>query len=248
MMFFSRIRFGGTDRPFLMSMCRWPRILQVDGEHQRAALRRDCALDQRLAEAAVLHDVELEPERLLDIGGDVLDRADRHGRERVRDAGCLRRAAGKDFAVADLHAGGADRREDQRHARVFAEDFVRWSRTEMSTRMRWRNLIASRSARLARSVSSRIGAVIDIVEKRLRHLAPVQFAQILDAGDVLHCVLRLRPASTSSVRRVQTKAGSVSHDAVSRPAYAPNRQKGDFAHCARAEPRHCRGPLGPSRT
>ena len=26
MMFFSRIRFGGTDRPFLMSMWRWPRI------------------------------------------------------------------------------------------------------------------------------------------------------------------------------------------------------------------------------
>src|ERR1700704_1987854 len=78
--------------------------LQVDREDQRAALRCCGALDQRLDEAAVLHDVELEPERLADRLRHILDRADRHGRERERDAGGLRRTASQDLAVAMLHA------------------------------------------------------------------------------------------------------------------------------------------------
>ena len=85
--------------------------LEIDGQHERAAFRRDRALDQLLDEAAVLHHVELEPERLLDIGGDVLDRADRHRRLRERDAGGLRGAAGVDLAVAMLHAEQADGRQ-----------------------------------------------------------------------------------------------------------------------------------------
>ncbi len=160
--------------------------LQVDGEHQRAALGGDRPLDQRFAEAAVLHHVELKPERLLDIGGDVLDRADRHGGERVGNAGGLRGAAGEDFAVADLHAGGADRRQDQRHARRLAED----RRLLVAHRDVDENALAEFQRLEVGAVGAQrllgIGAVIDIVEERLRHLAPVQFAQILDAGDVFH--------------------------------------------------------------
>src|SRR5882762_2035822 len=78
--------------------------LQVDREHQRAALGGGGALDQRLDEAAVLHHVELEPERLAGGLRHVLDRADRHGGERERNAGRLRRATRQDLAVAVLHA------------------------------------------------------------------------------------------------------------------------------------------------
>src|SRR5207237_8823296 len=40
--------------------------LQVEREHQRGALRRPGALDERGGEAAIAHHVELEPERLRD--------------------------------------------------------------------------------------------------------------------------------------------------------------------------------------
>ncbi len=71
---------GGTVMPFLMSWWRWPITWRSTVSTSAAAFRRHRALDQFLDEAAVLHHVELEPERLLDIGGDVLDRADRHRR------------------------------------------------------------------------------------------------------------------------------------------------------------------------
>ena len=96
--------------------------LQIDGQHQRAAFRRRRALDQFADEAAVAHDVELEPERLVDRAGHVLDRIDRHGGERVGDAGRLRRAAGHDLAVAVHHAAEPDRPERERHRHLLAED------------------------------------------------------------------------------------------------------------------------------
>ena len=91
-----------------------PDHLQIDGQHQRAAFRRDGALDQRLDEAAVLHHVQLKPERLLDIGGDILDRTDRHRAQRVGNSRGLCGAAGMNLAVAELHAGQPHRRQDQR--------------------------------------------------------------------------------------------------------------------------------------
>jgi hypothetical protein len=90
--------------PFLMSGVALPEHLQINSQDQRAAFCGDCALDQRLDEAAVLHDVKLKPERPGDIGGNVFDRADRHRAQRERNAGSLCRAAGDDFAVAMLHA------------------------------------------------------------------------------------------------------------------------------------------------
>ena len=96
--------------------------LQIDGEHQRAAFGGRRPLDQRADEAAVLHDVELEPERLVDRCGHILDRADRHGRQRERNAGGLRGAAGENFAVAVLHAAQPDRRQRERQRDRLAED------------------------------------------------------------------------------------------------------------------------------
>ena len=167
-------------------------------------------LDQRFAEAAILHHVELEPERLLDIGGDVLDRTDRHGRQRVGDAGGLGGTAGENFAVADLHAGRADRAPGSAaclpasprmvgalvaHGDVDEDALTEFQRLEVG---------AVGAQRLLG-----VGAVIDIVEERLRHLAPVQFAQILDAGDVFHCPLPARAPEPVSIVRAPCSAPSM---------------------------------------
>ncbi len=113
---------GGTVMPFLMSQWRWPSTCRSTREHQRAAFGRRGALDQRFDEAAIAHHVELEPERLAVACGHVLDRADRHGRERERDAGGLRGTAGENLAVAVLHAAQPDRRERERQRDFLAED------------------------------------------------------------------------------------------------------------------------------
>ena len=114
--------FGGTVMPFLMSRWRWPRTCRSTREDERAAFGRGGALDQRADEAAILHDVELEPERLVDRRRHILDRADRHGRERERNAGRLRRPAGENLAVAMLHAAQPDRRQRQRQRGRLAQD------------------------------------------------------------------------------------------------------------------------------
>ncbi len=96
--------------------------LEIDRKHQRAALCGGGALDQSADEAAVLHHVELEPERLVDRLRHVFDRADRHGGERERNARRLRRPAGQNLAVAMLHAAEPDRRERERKRNLLTHD------------------------------------------------------------------------------------------------------------------------------
>ncbi len=95
--------------------------LQVEREHQRAALRDAGALDHAGHRLAVAHHVELEPEGRAGVRRDVLDRADAHGRERERDAELLSRARGVDLAVGVLHAGQADRGDGHRHLHRLAD-------------------------------------------------------------------------------------------------------------------------------
>jgi hypothetical protein len=94
---------------------------QIDGQEQRRAFGGRRALDQRLHEAAVAHDVKLEPERLGDRPRDILDRTDRHGGLTELDAGRVRGAAGEDFAIGVLHAGKPGRRQRERHGQLFAQ-------------------------------------------------------------------------------------------------------------------------------
>jgi hypothetical protein len=96
--------------------------LQIERDNQRRAPRSLGALDQRLDEAAVAHDVELEPEGLCCLTRYVLNRADAHGRERERHSCLLGCARGEDFAVGPLHAEDADRRQCHRHRGWFAND------------------------------------------------------------------------------------------------------------------------------
>ncbi len=95
---------------------------EIERDDQRAALRGDCTSDQIADEAAIAHDVQLEPKRLLDGFGDVFDRADRHRAERERNSGGLRGASGKNLAVTVLHAADADRSQDERQRCRLAEN------------------------------------------------------------------------------------------------------------------------------
>ncbi len=95
--------------------------LQVQRQHQRAATGGLGAIDQAADEIAVFHHVELKPERLAGVLGDVFDRADAHRRQRERDAEFLRGARRLDFTVGVLHAGQADRRQRHRHGHRLAD-------------------------------------------------------------------------------------------------------------------------------
>ena len=96
--------------------------LEVDREDERAASGRGRTLDQRLDEPAIPHHVELEPERLASRLRHVLDRADRHGGERERDACGLCGPAGENLAIPMLHAAQADRRKRERQRGLLADD------------------------------------------------------------------------------------------------------------------------------
>ena len=160
--------------------------LQVDREHQRAAFGRDRPLDQGAHETAVLHDVELEPERLVDGLRDILDRADRHGREAERDAGFLRRAAGQNLAVTMLHPAKPDRRQRQRQRDRLAEDRgVRAAIGHVDE-----NALAQLDGLEIGAVGVErllgVGAAFGIFEERARHPAAGGLPQVLDAGHGFH--------------------------------------------------------------
>jgi hypothetical protein len=160
--------------------------LQIDSEHEGAAPRRDRALDQRADEAAILHHIELEPERLADRFRHVLDRADRHRAEAKRNAGRVRRAAGQNLPVAVLHATESDRREGDRKLGRLADN----GRSELPLRYVDEHPLAQPQALEIVAVGSqrflRVGAVIGIFEERPGNLAASQLPQVFDAGDVLH--------------------------------------------------------------
>ena len=90
--------------------------LQIKRKDQCGASRGFRPVDQASDEIAVLHDIKLEPERLIRIGCHVLDRANAHGRERVRNS-CLRRGASdENLTISTLHSDDAGRRQRDRHA------------------------------------------------------------------------------------------------------------------------------------
>ena len=156
--------------------------LQVDGEHQRIAFGPDRALQDVFGEAAVLDHIELEPERLLCRLGHVLDRADRHGGQRIGDAGRLGRLRAEDLAVAVLHAGEPHRRQDQRRRDLLPED----GGGEAACGHVHQHPLAQLDGFQIGPVGAQrlllIGAAVGIVEKGAGNPAPRQRAQVVDAG------------------------------------------------------------------
>ena len=184
------VGLGGADRPFLRSLWRWPRIcrssVSTSAQHF-AALARSIRRPMKLA---VAHHVELEPERLLGVRGDVLDRADAHRRERERDAELLGRARGEDLAVGVLHAGQADRRQRHRHRDVLADHRrARACAFSMLTATRWRSLMLREVALVGAVGALGPRAGVGVVVEHARHALLREQAQVFDVGDDRHRVL-----------------------------------------------------------
>src|SRR5262249_31974028 len=130
--------------------------------------------------------VELEPERLADRLCHVLDRADRHGGERERDARRLGRAARQDLAVAVLHAAEPDRRERERERGVLADDRGGEIAAGHVDQQPLAQLDALEVGAVGAQRLLRVGAGLRIIEKSARHLAAGLLSQVVDAGHGAH--------------------------------------------------------------
>ena len=182
--------------------------LQIDREHERAAFGRSRPLDQRTDKSAILHDVELKPERLVDGGGHILDRTDRHGRQREGNACGLRRPAGENFAVAMLHAAHPDRRQDERQRRRLAQNGGRGATMGNVGQNPLPQLDRFKIGAVGAQRLLRIRAGFGIVEKLARNPAACGLPQILDAGHDFHGVspVSCTPDSIKSARNIASHA------------------------------------------
>ena len=129
------------------------------------------AFDQILGKAAVLFEVELEPEGPVDRARDILDRQQGVGGERERDAEIVRRPARQDLAVRPDCAAHAGRPSASGIATFPPSIVVSSSRLETSNMTRSRKRMESRSRRFSRSVISEKEPAFDIVHERLGHAA-----------------------------------------------------------------------------
>ena len=119
-----------------------PQNLQIQGQHQCIHPGSLGTLDQLLDKTAVAHYIQLEPERLADMLGDVFQRTDTHGRQGVAQPERGSGTGSEDFAIGMLHARQASRRQRHGHGHVLADhagtdrtlvDIARHPLTELDT-------------------------------------------------------------------------------------------------------------------
>ena len=89
---FLSVSFGGMDRPFFGSRRRSPCTGMSTVSMMAEQLAAERAIEQLGIEAAIAHEIDLEPERFLHRAAHVLDRADGHGGKAERHAESLRGA------------------------------------------------------------------------------------------------------------------------------------------------------------
>ena len=170
---------GGTVMPFFTSAWRWPRtcrsIVSTSAEHFAAAARSISAAHK----AAVLHHIELEPEWLRHCRRHILDRADRHGGERERDADRLRRAAGEDLAIAPLHSAQPDRRQRERQRGRLADDRGRQVALRYIDEHALAQLDLFEVGRVRAQRFLGVGAAVGVFEEHLRHAGACALPQVL---------------------------------------------------------------------
>ena len=175
---------GGADRPFLMSLWRWPRICRSSvscSAEQLAALARSI---RRLMKVAVAHHVHLEPERVAArVLGNVLDGANAHGGQRERNAKRLLAARAARISPSaccmpvrpvGAIATGMD---------TSCPTMVVVVRPSMFTATRWRNLMRWKSAFVGAVGALGVRARVCIVIEHARHAALGDDAQVFDTGD-----------------------------------------------------------------
>ena len=184
------VSLGGALRPFFRSLWRCPRICRSSVSTSAPHLAALARSIRRSMKFAVAHHVELEPEWRRGVGGDVLDRADAHRRQRERNAELLGGLAAEDLAVGVLHAGEAGGRERHRHADVDS-NHARCGAAAL-------HVDGDALAQLDLAEIAFVGAVgafrprarIGIVVEHARHALLRQHAQVLDRRDN-HLVNRL---------------------------------------------------------
>ena len=117
-------QLGGGRQAVLQVFVALAKNLQVQREHQRRASGCFGAVNQAFDEIAVLHHVQLKPERVSPRAlRNVFDRADAHRRQRKRNAEALGRACRQDLTIGVLHAGQPGWCNRHRHGHVEADHF-----------------------------------------------------------------------------------------------------------------------------
>ena len=182
--------------------------LQVERQHQRRAAGGLGPVDQVEHEIPVVHHVELEPERLLRVRGDILDRADAHRRQRERNAEFLGRLRRQDFAVGVLHAGKAGGRQRHGHRHLLA-DHGAFERAVGHVDQHALAELDLGKVRLVGAIGAfGPGAGIGVIEEHLRHAPAGKVLQVVDFDYLGHscCFSRFRAGATM---RRQPSLGSV---------------------------------------
>ena len=160
--------------------------LQIDRDDQRGTLGILGPREQALHEIVVAQRVDLEPERGLGMAGDILDRADREGREREGDAEFLGRAGGLDLAIGRLHPAKSHGARATGIAYSCPTIFALVERLSMSTAIRWRrrNLVEIGTVVAEGLFGPTAG--LGVVVEHLGHAALVDALEVLDLGDLRH--------------------------------------------------------------
>ncbi|MCY1240769.1 hypothetical protein D9M72_536310 [compost metagenome] len=160
--------------------------LQVERQHQRRALRRLGAVDKVQHEFALAHDVKLEPEGLGGDRGDVLDRADAHGREREGDTKGFGGLGRQHLAIGVLHAGEAGWGKRHRHRNLLT-DHRRFERPVGHVDQHPLAQLDLGEILLIGAIGAfGPGAAVGVVEEELRHATFGERLEIANFEDLRH--------------------------------------------------------------
>jgi len=153
----------------------------IGGEHQRLVARGGRAADDVACDAAVLHDIQLQPQPPAGARGDVLEARRREGAEREGDAEGGRCAGQGDVTVRVQHAVEAGRGDDERGIRLAPEDRAALvACAGVDQRLRHEPPARQRLAVAAEGVLV-LRTALDVLEGEVRHAAAGELTQV---GDV----------------------------------------------------------------
>ena len=179
--------------------------LQIQRQHQGAALGIFGALNHAGHGLAVAHHVQLKPKWRGGVLGNVFDGADAHGREGEGDAKFFRRPRGVNFAIGVLHAGQPHRGDAHRHAGLLAHHGGGGAAPFHVYRHALAEFDGVKIAFVGTVGAFGPRARVGIVVKHARHAALSHLAQVFDAGDfgeighgvpfIFHCEIECRNGS-----------------------------------------------------
>ncbi len=183
-------RFGGQLRrrgqAVLQILMPLAQDLEVDGDDGRRAFRGLRPVEQPAHEIVVLQGIDLEPEGLGRVFGDILDRTDRHGRQGEGDTERLGRAGGLDLAVGALHPGQPDRCQRHGHGHILTDHLTAGRPPGHVDRHPLAQVNVLKVRRVLAEGLLGPTARFRIVVKHLRRAPLVDAFQVVDTGDHRH--------------------------------------------------------------